>query len=167
MLKASSLPRHEAPKEERASGASQTREGRVRFSRASEVRDTRGEESQVSPGLSLDRKGSLLSIQRWRCPRTRGLTEEESHVVSVGQVCGEAGGLVPGTAQPLEGGGLLPSSIYFTLPLLALYSSILFSKTSTDFLTGSTWTKDIMQVSRGSQSVFHTCVSRVLVESLK
>lgn len=62
MLKASSLPRHEAPKEERASGGSQTREGRVRFSRASEVRDTRGEESRGSPGSGQDRKGSLLSI---------------------------------------------------------------------------------------------------------
>lgn len=121
MLKASSLPRHEAPKEERASGASQTREGRVRFSRASEVRDTRGEESQVSPGLSLDRKGSLLSIQRWRCPRTRGLTEEESHVVSVGQVCGEAGGLVPGTAQPLEGGAASFQHLLHSTPPRTLF----------------------------------------------
>lgn len=111
MLKASSLPRHEAPQEGHEQRIT-NRGGKGKVPQGLGCGGHRGEKSPMSPGLSQDSKGSLLLTPETEGSWTRGWTEEESLAVSGG---GYGGGLQgdrlagPQECTPLWG-GLLDST---------------------------------------------------------
>lgn len=111
MLKASSLPRHEAPQEGHEQRIT-NRGGKGKVPQGLGCGGHRGEKSPMSLGLSQDSKGSLLLTPETEGSWTRGWTEEESLAVSgggMGGVCRETGLRVPRSAHPC-------GAVYLTLP---------------------------------------------------
>lgn len=132
--------------QEKRAGES-TKEGLGREVRQrSDVGDGREEESGMTPGLSQDSKGNILSTVETEKLKS-GLSEEEGHLANFGQVYARwlnkspLVQLSPGSAFRWRAGSgfafkSTPSSHFIPAP---------FPASSTECITTSAWRQEVMQ----------------------